>query len=41
MKYCEVEYEKPSYFRLSIAQVDVNYCFANFKYVEEYVSITY
>jgi hypothetical protein len=34
MEYCPVDYERPTYFQLSIAYVDINYCFANFKYVE-------
>ena len=40
MKYDVVEYERPTYFQ-SLHYVDVNYCFANFKYTEGYVSITY
>ena len=31
----------PTYFQLSIAYVDINYCFEKFKYVEGYVSIPY
>jgi len=39
-KYADLSY-LTAYFQLSIAYVDVNYCFANFKYVEGYVSIAY
>jgi hypothetical protein len=41
MEYHLVEYERPTNFQLSIAYVDINYCFTNFKYVEGYVSISY
>jgi hypothetical protein len=41
MEYCPVKYERPTYFQLSIAYADINYCFANFKYVERYVNISY
>ena len=41
MENCPVEYEWPEYFQLSIAYADNNYCFANFKYVEGYVNISY
>jgi hypothetical protein len=41
MEYRAVKYERSAYFQLSIAYVDINYCFANFKYAEGYVSITY
>ena len=41
MEYRPVEYEKPTYFQLSIAYADINYCFANFEYAEEYVNISY
>ena len=41
MEYHPVEYERPTYFQLSIAYVDINYCFANFKYAEGYVNISY
>jgi len=34
MEYHPVEYERPTYFQLSVAYADVNYCFANFKYVK-------
>ena len=37
MEYRLVEYERPTNFQLSIAYVDISYCFANFKYAEEYV----
>ena len=40
MEYCLVEYE-PTYFQLPTAYPDTNYCFANFKYVEGYVNISY
>ena len=39
MEYHSVKYERPTYFQLSIAYVDINYCFANFKYVERYVNL--
>ena len=32
---------RPVIFQLSIEYVDINYCFANFKYVEGYVNISY
>jgi len=41
MEYRPVEYERSPYFQLSIAYADINYCFANFKYVEGYVNISY
>jgi len=41
MEYHSVEYERPTYLQLSIAYVDINYCFENFKYVEGYVKISY
>ena len=41
MEYHPVEYEMPTYFQLSIAYVDINYCFENFKYAEGYVKISY
>jgi len=41
MEYHPVEYERPTYFQLSIAYVNNNYCFANFKYADGYVSISY
>jgi hypothetical protein len=41
VEYCLVKYERPTYFQLSMAYVDINYCFANFKYAEGYVSIPY
>ena len=41
MEYRPVEYERPTYFQLFIAYADINYCFANFKYAEGYVSIPY
>jgi hypothetical protein len=41
MEYRPVKYETPTYFQLSIAYADINYCFANFKYAEGYVSIPY
>ena len=41
MEYHPVEYERPTYFKLSIANVNINYCFANFKYVEGYVNVSY
>jgi len=41
MEYHLVNYERPTYFQLSIAYMDINYCFAIFKYAEEYVSIPY
>ena len=30
-----------AYFQLSIAYADINYCFANLKYAEGYVNISY
>ena len=41
MEYHLVKYERPTYFQLSIAYADINYCFANFKYAKGYVSISY
>jgi len=41
MEHRSVEYERPTYFQLSIAYADINYCFANFKYVEGHVNISY
>ena len=41
MEYRPVKYERHTYFQLSIAYADINYCFANFKYAEGYVSIPY
>ena len=41
MEYRPVKYEWLTYFQLSIAYVDISYCFANFKYAEGYVSIPY
>src|ERR1700736_586882 len=41
MEYRVVEYERPAYFQLFIAYADTNYFFANFKYSEGYISITY
>jgi phospholipase C len=41
VEYHPVKYERPTYFQLSIAYVDINYCFANFKYAEGYVNIPY
>ena len=41
MEYHLVEYERPTYFQLSIAYADINYCFADFNYAERYVSIPY
>src|ERR1700683_4680537 len=35
------KYGRPTYFQLSIEYVDINYCFANFKYVEGYENISY
>ena len=32
---------RPTYFQLSIAYADINYCFANFTYVERFVIIAY
>ena len=41
MEYHLVEYERPTYFQLSIAYADINYCFANFTYVERFVIMAY
>jgi len=41
MEYHPVEYESPTYFQLSIAYTGINYSFANFKYAEGYLSISY
>ena len=41
MEYHPVEYESPAYFQLSIAYADINYSFANFKYAEGYLNISY
>jgi hypothetical protein len=41
MEYHLVEYERPTYFQLSIAYGDINYCSANFKYAEGFVNISY
>ena len=41
MGYHPVECGRPTYFQLSIAYADINYCFANFKYAEGYVKISY
>ena len=41
MEYRAVEYERPAYFQLFITYADTNYFFANFKYAEGYISITY
>jgi hypothetical protein len=35
------KYYRPTYFQLSIEYVGINYCFANFKYEEGYVNISY
>ena len=35
------KYYRPTYFQLSIEYADINYCFANFKYAEGYVHISY
>ena len=40
MEYRPVKYERPTYFQLS-TYANNNYCFANFKYAEGYVSISY
>jgi hypothetical protein len=41
MEYHPVEYERPTYFQLSTAYADINYCFANFTYMERFVIIAY
>ena len=41
MEYHPVKYERPMYFQLCFAYVDINYCFAIFKYAEGYVNISY
>ena len=40
MEYRPVKYERPTYFQLSIAYVDINYCFESSKYAEGYVKIS-
>src|SRR5882757_9148042 len=35
------KYYRPTYFQLSIEYAGINYSFANFKYVEGYVNISY
>jgi len=39
MGYYLVEYERPTYFQLSIEYGDINYSFANFKYAEGYYKV--
>jgi hypothetical protein len=34
------KYYKLTYFQLSIEYADINYCFANLKYAEEYINLS-